>query len=371
MSTSRSIAVLTLIISAASLPLSAQIPLAEFGSGIRSGVAYQSYVLGSGLAFDRISQLVIPITAFQRFGSRLTLDVAAAYASSSVRTTQGAIELSGLIDTDVRATVVVVPGRLLLTMAGTLPTGHATVADTALPLYGATATDLLGFTAPSFGGGGAITGGLASAFRVGGSWALGTAISYRRALAYVPMSGGEELAPGAEGRLRIGVEGPLSRSVYFRGALVYAASGVDEFSGGTRSAMGDRALVYGSLNLPLGRGALSAYAWDMRRLRPRETQNVVTTPRGNVLAVGIRYDRPLSPSLILSPALEARHELSGYQSLEQLGFLVRPGADLTWRLRRGPALVLQAHFGIGRLQDEGTTVSLMGPRLGAMLEWTR
>jgi hypothetical protein len=129
--------------------------------------------------------------------------------------------------------------------------------------------------------------------------------------------------------------------------------------------------MYGSLNMPLGRGAFSLYAWDMRRLRPRETDSVVTAPRGNVLAFGMRYDRPISRSLSLAPALEARHELSGYQSLEMLGFLIRPGIDLTWRHPNGLALVLQAHAAIGRLQDEGTTVSLMGPRLGAMLEWVR
>jgi hypothetical protein len=246
------------------------------------------------------------------------------------------------------------------------------VGDTTLPLYGAAATDLLGFMAPTFGGGGAVTGGLATAFRVGDSWALGTAFSYRYAARYLPITGGEELEPGGEGRVRLGVEGPLSSGMYFRGAVVYTASALDQFSSGTQSATGDRVLVYGALNVPVGRGALSLYAWDMRRLRPREYgSGIVAAPRGNVVAVGARLERPLSPALLIIPALELRHELSGYESLDLLGYLIRPGVDLKWRISSRAALVLQGHVAFGRLQDEGTTVSLLGPRVGAMLEWTR
>ena len=337
----------------------------------RTGVVYQSYVLGSGLAFDRISQLVVPVTVSQRFGQRLTLDLATAFATASVRTAGGTIDHSGVVDTDVRAAFAVVPGRVVLTLIGTLPTGQETVPDTTLPLYGATATDLLGFMAPSFGGGGAFTGGLASAWKLGDSWAVGTGVSYRYAARYVPVSGGDELSPGGEARVRVGVEGPLAGGAYFRGAVVYGAAAHDEFAGGQESATGDRVLVYAAANVPLGRGALSVYGWDMRRFRPRDVSADSVTVRGNVLTLGARLDRPLSPSLTVTPSLELRHELSGDQSLDLLGYLVRPGADLRWRLSDRAVLTLQASVAIGSIQDEGTTVSLLGPRMGVLLEWTR
>ena len=345
---------------------------AQGGTTARTGVLYQSYAVGSGLAFDRISQAVVPVTVSHRFGPRVTLDLAAAYASASVRTAGGNIDHSGVLDTDIRAAVALVPGRVVLTVVGTLPTGQETVPDTTLPLYGATATDLLGFMAPGFGGGGAVTAGLASAWKLGDSWAVGTGASYRYAASYVPISGGDELSPGAEARLRVGVEGPVGSAAYVRGAVVYSAAAHDEFAGGQVSATGDRVLAYATVNVPLGRGALSVYGWDMRRLRPRDGRRAtLATPRGNALALGARLDRPLSPSLTLAPALEVRHELSGYERLELLGYLVRPGADLRWRASDGATVVLQAHVAFGRIRDEGTTVALFGPRIAALLEWAR
>jgi hypothetical protein len=282
----------------------------------------------------------------------------------------GDIDVSGIVDTDLRATVTLVPGRVLLTLVGTLPTGRATVPDTTVPLYGATATDLFGFTVPSFGGGGGVTAGLATAFQLGERWAAGAGASYRYSGTYVPVEGGGEVAPGAEGRLRLGVEGPLGRGSYFRGALVFGRNGRDEIAGGTEAAIGDRVLGYLALNVPLGRGALSLYGWNMRRLGAAASADT-RVPGGNVLALGARLDRPLSPAVTVTPAVELRHEMSGVDSLAVLGWLLRPGADLRVGLGARAALVTSARYAFGQVRDEGTTVSVRGPRLGLTLEWTR
>jgi hypothetical protein len=305
----------------------------------------------------------------QRFGSRLVVDVATAYARASVRTVDGDIELSGVVDTDVRAAIALVPGRIILTLVGTLPTGQATVPDTTLPLYGATATDLFGFTVPSFGGGGGVTAGLATAFRIGRTWAAGVGASYRYSGKFVPVEGGGELAPGAEGRFRLGMEGPLGRGSYFRGALVFSHSAPDAIAGGTENAIGDRVLGYVAFNVPVGRGALSLYGWDMRRLRAAPSADT-HVPRGNVLAVGARLDRPLSPAVAIAPAIEFRHEMSGSDSLVALGWLARPGMDVRFRLASHAVLVTSARYAFGQVRDEGATVSVRGPRLGLTIEWT-
>ena len=345
------------------------------GTVARTGVFFESYSFGSGLAFDRLSEMTIPIAITQRFGSRVVVDLGTAYASASVRETGGnTIDHSGLVDTDIRATIGIIPGRLLLTLGGTLPTGAAEVPDTTIPLFGATATDLLGFMTPGFGSGGGFSTGFASAFKLGQNWAVGTGASYRYGASYTPVAGGSELSPGGEVRARVGLEGPFGRGKYFRGALVYTTSGANDMSGGGQTLIGDRALAYVAVSMPLGRNSLALYGWEMRRLRPSgfDTPGAISMPRGNVLALGARLERPMSPKVTLVPLLEFRHELTGpTEKMVLLGYLVRTGSDLRYRLSPQATAVVQAQLAFGKLNDEGQSVSLFGPRLGVLIEWSR
>src|SRR5262245_5185040 len=100
-------------------PLAAQVPVDALGTAARTGPIFEAYSFGSGLAFDHVSELTIPATASHQFGSLLSLDVAGAYATATVRAADGATSsVSGPTDTDVRATFAVVPGHLLLTFVG-------------------------------------------------------------------------------------------------------------------------------------------------------------------------------------------------------------------------------------------------------------
>jgi hypothetical protein len=348
---------------------------AQSGTVARTGVFFESYSFGAGLAFDRLSEMTIPIAITQRFGSRVVVDLGTAYASASVRETGGnTIDHSGLVDTDIRATIGVIPGRLLLTLSGTLPTGAAEVPDTTIPLFGATATDLLGFMTPGFGSGGGFSTGFASAFKLGQNWAVGTGASYRYGASYTPVAGGSEMSPGGEVRARVGVEGPFGGGKYFRGAFVYTTSGANDMSGGGQTLIGDRALAYAAVSMPLGRNSLALYGWEMRRLRPRgfDQPGAISMPRGNVLALGARLERPLSPKATLIPLLEFRHELTGpTEKMVLLGYLVRTGADFRYRLGAQATAVVQAQLAFGQLNDEGQSVSLFGPRLGVLIEWSR
>jgi hypothetical protein len=349
---------------------------AQVATTARSGVIFESYSFGSGLAFDRISELTIPVMLTQRLGGRVVVDLATAYTSASVHAPNGrSIEHAGFIDTDVRATIGLIPGRLIFTVVGTIPTGASAVPDTTIPLFGATATDLLGFTASNFGSGGGLSTGFASAFRVGRSWAVGTGASYHYGASYTPVEGGSEMSPGGEVRARFGVEGPFGGGKYFRGAFVYTSSGSNKLgSEGRESVIGDRALAYATVNLPLGRSSLQLYGWEMRRLRARNADDsgAVAVPRGNVLALGGRLSRPLSPKVTLTPLLEFRHELTGTTDrMELLGYLVRTGTDVRYRLSERATAVVQAQLAFGTIQDEGLTVSVSGPRLGALIEWSR
>lgn len=340
----------------------------------RTGVYFESYSFSSGLAFNRISEFTIPVSVTQRVGDRLVIDVSSAFAHASVSEAGGgSIDHSGLVDTDLRATLGVIPGKLVFSLVGTLPTGATAVPDTTIPLFGATATDLLGFTTPGFGSGGGVSAGFASAFKMGSNWAVGTGASYRYGASYVPVKDGAEMSPGGEVRARLGLEGPFGGGKYFRGALVFTTSGANDLGTGQQSTIGDRVLGYVSVNMPLGNSNLSVYGWEMRRFRARDfaTAGTVSVPRGNVLAIGARLDRPLGPKTTLSPLLEFRHELTGAGTrMELLGYLLRTGTDLRYRLGDHATGVVQAQLAFGKIQDEGTSVSLFGPRLGVLIEWT-
>ncbi|HYK82986.1 MAG TPA: hypothetical protein VEU55_07555 [Gemmatimonadales bacterium] len=366
-----------LVLLVAAAPLAAQEPAVGVGTAVRTGAVFDGYYFGSGFAFRHVVEWTMPVTVFERVGSRLTVDLSSAYAHVSGATTSGLLQISGLTDTDVRASFAAVPGHLVLTVAGTLPTGKKAVSDSTIPLLSALATELLDFTTPSFGSGGGVTGGFAGAVRLGERWAGGLGASYRWHASYTPVAGTGQLEPGGEARVRLGAEGPLAGGGYFRGALVYTASGADTLGGGSRSITGDRILVYSALSFPAGRSSVSVYGYDMHRFRPRAynstNANAVQVPRGNVFALGARLERPLSPAVNLAPNFEFRHELAGPStgSLELLGWLVRPGVDVRYHVSGAVALLLEGQTAFGRLADNGSSVSLVGPRVVALLEWSR
>jgi hypothetical protein len=57
--------------------------------------------------------------------------------------------------------------------------------------------------------------------------------------------------------------------------------------------------------------------------------------------------------------------------MELLGYLFRTGSDLRYRLSDRATGVLQAQFAFGALQSPDKRVSILGPRIGALIEWTR
>jgi hypothetical protein len=205
---------------------------------------------------------------------------------------------------------------------------------------------------------------------MGNDWAVGTGASYRYGASYVPVKGGSEMTPGGEVRARLGLEGPFGGNKYFRGALVYTTTAANDLGAGDQSTIGNRVLGYAAMSMPLGRSQLSIYGWEMRRMRA--SIGTVSVPRGNVLALGAKLDRPLSPRATLSPLLEFRHELTGAgNKMALLGYLMRAGTDVRYRLSDRAAGVLQAQLAFGSLHDEGKSVSILGPRLGMFIEWAR
>src|SRR5205823_1015844 len=249
----------------AATPLAAQEPRADLATAANTGVILDAYSFGSGFAFDNVVEWTVPVTVSQHLGQQLTVDLSAAFARASGATTSGNFRVSGFTDTDVRASWATGSGHLILAVAATLPTGQETVPDSTVPLQSALATELLAFTTPTLGSGGGATCGFATA-----------------SSAATP--------------------------------------------NGSRSGIGDRILAYSSVSLPAGASSLVFYGYDMYRLRPRglaaADSNAVQVPRGNVFALGARFERTLSPALSLAPNLEFASALTGESagSLTLLGW---------------------------------------------------
>ena len=206
----------------AAVPLAAQGPTDGVGTAARTGFVFDGYYFGASYAFDHVVEWTLPVGLSHRLGSHLTVDLSSGYAHAAAATTSGTLEVSGATDTDVRMSWAGASGHVIVSVAGTLPTGKKPVDSSAVPLLSALATELLNFTTPSFGTGGGVTGGFATAVKLGERWAGGVGGSYRWRARYTPVAGSGDLAPGGEGRVRLGAEGPVGGRGYFRGAAVYA-----------------------------------------------------------------------------------------------------------------------------------------------------
>jgi len=162
------------------VPLVAQEPTAGIGTAARTGLIFDGYYFGSRYAFDHVVEWTIPVGVSHRLGRHLTMDLSSGYARATAATTSGTLEVSGATDTDVRMSWAPVSGHVIVSVAGTLPTGTKAMDTSSVPLLSALATEVLTFTTPSFGTGGGVTGGFATALTVGGRWAAGVGGSYRR-----------------------------------------------------------------------------------------------------------------------------------------------------------------------------------------------
>ena len=109
----------------------------------------------------------------------------------------------------------------------------------------------------------------------------------------------------------------------------------------------------------------------MHALQVNPARQRATLRQRKVIAQRI-HDRKAMPFSSRKPHPEFRHELTGPTAkMELLGYLVRTGTDLRYRMSDHATGVIQAQLAFGTLQDQGTSVSILGPRLGALIEWSR
>ena len=92
----------------------------------RTAVLYESYNFDTLLVFDRVSEMTVPFGLSYSFGRLGNIALSSGYARVDLRstdTTLGDQQLSGLLDTEARLSVNLVPGKLVMLVTGAVPTG--------------------------------------------------------------------------------------------------------------------------------------------------------------------------------------------------------------------------------------------------------
>lgn len=294
---------------AAALALGLPASLAAQESIVTARAAAQTvnYTLkASGVSKD-ISQDVFPLAVIVPIGDRFSVDLATAYARSYVQTGGApASTISGLTDTQLRASYSFLQDAVILTAGVNLPTGQSTAKSTQFEAAENIANDFLLFPLGSMGAGFATTGGIALARPVG-AWNLGFGASFRHSADFTPYeySDGQKAhyQPGDEYRARLGVDGTFGDS---RAALAATYSGYgDDRAAGATFNTGNRLVLQGAWETTARNVGWALNAWSLTRTRGHRA-NGQEAPMENVLDASLGATFTLG-AVALIPSLETRH----------------------------------------------------------------
>ncbi len=347
---------------------------------VHSAVIYETYDFDEGLEFGRLSEITIPVGIGVPLGRWGSLALSSAWVNVELKSADGgAIQrLKGIVDTDVRFSVNVLPGRLMLLAGGVIPTGIQTVDGTDLGILAAIASDVIGLATNDLGAGGSAGFGFAGAVPVG-KLALGISSTVNTNFAYQPVSDTTaRLRPGNVLKVRAGLEGPLARRSYFRLAGVVSVSSKDQIDSSPVNSAGNRLTGYLSFNQGMGSTTLILYAFDVYRTDPHIQSTALGTaalPPGNLFGAGLRWDILVGRMWTLTPRTEFRNsQLAPFETpdapLELAGRSLRAGVDVTSRATPWLTIALQADGLTGFIVEEGQRVGMTGFRVAVHGEFT-
>ncbi|MDH4044774.1 MAG: hypothetical protein OEY20_04120 [Gemmatimonadota bacterium] len=355
---------------------------AQVRTTVRAQAVYESYSFDPGFNFEKVSEFSVPVGVDLSIGRRLDVTLSAGYVSLEVTPKADYERVSGMLDTQLRFGIKLIPGHLTAIIAGAVPTGvkvDSAQASVLTPI----ASDVIGFAIPTLGMGGSLGGGLVGAVSAG-RFAIGMGATYHYPFSYQPFQNSTtELVPGSELRGRLGIEGPLARTTYMRFAGVYAARSKDQFGGVTQSGVGNRLIGYGEVIQGIGRMQLTLYAFDVYRGSP-SIEGPAVLPKGNLIAAGFRHAVPVTRTLSLAPRVEWRMSTAAVEttgpigatptfgSLQKAGSSFRIGMDVRQAFSPGVSLGVYGSGLFGDVRPEGgADVPINGWRAGILFTVTR
>lgn len=353
--------------------------------GVNTALLFEKYTFGSGLDYSEVSQLSLPFTLSASLGGRAALTVSGGLTRVELvgaDSDSGAgKEISGLVDTEARLVMQVVPDRFSFLLTAVAPTGMKELEIEEGAVLNALSSQVVGFSTMSLGSGGRAGAGFAGALPVG-ELALGFAGTYTHSLAYNPVIGQDaEWKPGGELRIRAGLEGTAAPGTYLRVAAIFASRQADLIDGEEYGQTGKQLHGYAAVNRDVGSGSFTVYAMDSYRSAPQvEATGVgaVLLPKGNLLSLGARAEIPVVGETTIIPQVELRRlsealrDASGDGTMQSAGSTVRAGANLRHAIRPGVALILEGSGLFGNVgRGDGATVDVSGFRGGLHLEIRR
>jgi hypothetical protein len=237
--------------------------------GVRVSPQFVGYSIGAP-SNTKVSEMAIPLYAFMPITPTLTLDIGTAFASARVTGTSSGqaaeSKISGLTDTQIRATLNLGTDLVVLTGGINIPTGRSTVKPQEQSAAGLIGNDFLVFPISSMGSGLGGTGGLAFAHPFG-DWNLGAGVSVRHSMPFDPYQDatGTKLryTPGDETRARVGVDHPFGTGRASLG-LTYSNFSNDQLAASVYNT-GNRLLAQGYMTSALGHGDYTLSAWNLFR----------------------------------------------------------------------------------------------------------
>jgi hypothetical protein len=358
---------------------------AQAQAGGNGAVLFERYSFDSGLPYSAVSEVTVPFTFSTYLSRRASLTVSGGFTSISLTAAEsGGLAdqgVSGLMDTEARLVLDVVPDRLSFLMTAVAPTGMEALDLDEGSVLSVLSNEVIGFSTMNLGGGGRAGGGFVGAYPLG-DMALGFAATYTHSLAYNPVLGQPyEWKPGGEIRIRGGIEGTVAPRTYLRVAGIFARRQKDQIDGMTSGGLGNQIHGYVALNHGFQSSTLTLYVANSYRSAPQieaTPVGAVRVPKGNLTALGAKLEIPVTRQGRLIPKAEYRRlaeapkDATGDGALESAGSTFRVGADFKLPLRPGLALVLEGTGLFGNLMAlEGTDVGVSGFRGGLHLEIRR
>jgi hypothetical protein len=282
--------------------------IAQDAGGLSSSASVQmvSYTLKLSGAKNTIEELVVPVAAVYHATDRLSFDIATAYARATNSTT-GAPQsrISGLTDTQLRASWIFGADAVVLTGGLNLPTGQSTATESQFRAAGQIGNDFLLFPISSMGSGLAATGGIAIA-RPLGAWNVGAGASFRYASEYEPYEFNDirsRYQPGSEYRARLGVDRTIGAGRFTLGTT-YSAFGSDQ-AGGQSFNTGNRLIVQTSYDNAIGSAShYTLSAWNLHRTSGTHADGT-KAPAENIVNANVSVALPVG-ALTVEPNVEGR-----------------------------------------------------------------
>jgi hypothetical protein len=225
-----------------------------------TGPSFESYQFlnSERVGIQRLSLMTLPLGVRVQPLDRLSLQVSSAYAQGTLRRTDGTqATLSGLTDTELRASYVLGRDLVVVSAGYLLPTGRTALTLDEAEVAGTIAADLLPFRITQWGSGGGLALSTAVAVPVAG-FGVGFSLGYTMTQEFDALDlPGEtwKYRPGNELRLRMGIDRSFGRSG--KASLIFNLQRYDDdqLQGESLLQPGNRYDATGFYSFAVGTGA--------------------------------------------------------------------------------------------------------------------